>query len=77
MTSTYVYSGLITSVCDQITSGDDCCDIKSGRDVDAWQLGQPTKNVIVRGNTCNGPGNGTYVANLSFSLVCPQASVDK
>jgi polygalacturonase len=39
-----------------ITSGDDCVAIKAGRDADAWQLGQPTRNVIVRNNVCNGPG---------------------
>lgn len=46
-----------------ITSGDDCVAIKSGRDADAWQMGQPTKNVIVRGNTCHGPGNGICIGS--------------
>ena len=46
-----------------ITSGDDCIAIKSGRDADSWQMGQPTQNVVVRGNICNGPGNGICVGS--------------
>ncbi len=46
-----------------ITSGDDCVAIKSGRDADAWQMGQPTQNVVVRDNICNGPGNGICVGS--------------
>ena len=46
-----------------ITSGDDCVVIKSGRDADAWEMGQPTRNVIVRGNTCHGPGNGICIGS--------------
>merc|ERR1712086_181880 len=46
-----------------ITSGDDCIAIKSGRDADAWQVGQPSQNVIVRNNICNGPGNGVCVGS--------------
>ena len=42
---------------------DDCVAIKSGRDADAWQIGQPTRNVIVRNNLCNGPGNGICVGS--------------
>lgn len=46
-----------------ITSGDDCVAIKSGRDADAWQVGQPSRNLIVRNNTCYGPGNGFAVGS--------------
>ena len=41
----------------------DCIAIKSGRDADAWQVGQPSQNVIVRNNICNGPGNGVCVGS--------------
>ena len=41
----------------------DCVAIKSGRDADAWQIGQPTQNVIVRDTVCNGHGNGICVGS--------------
>jgi polygalacturonase len=34
-------------------TSDDCISIKSGRDADAWRVGQPSENVVVRNLHCN------------------------
>jgi polygalacturonase len=34
-------------------TGDDCISIKSGRDADAWRIGQPSENIVVRNIRCN------------------------
>lgn len=45
-------------------TGDDCISIKSGRDADAWRVGQPSENIIIRNNTCRTLGsNGVCVGS--------------
>lgn len=45
-------------------TGDDCISIKSGRDADAWRVGQPSENIIIRNNTCRTNGsNGVCVGS--------------
>jgi len=39
-------------------TGDDCVAIKSGRDNDAWRIGQPTQNVIIRNCVFESGANG-------------------
>lgn len=44
-------------------TGDDGIAIKSGRDNDAWRIGQPTQNVIIRNCTFNSKINGLCIGS--------------
>ncbi len=44
------------------STGDDAIAIKSGRDNDAWRIGQPTENVVIRNCTFWSKINGMYQA---------------
>lgn len=48
--------------CD-FTTGDDGIAIKSGRDNDAWRVGQPTENVVIRNCTFNSKINGFCIGS--------------
>jgi polygalacturonase len=43
-------------------TGDDCVAIKSGRDQDAWRIGRPTENVIIRRCEMHAPAAGSGLA---------------
>ncbi|HEY0968388.1 MAG TPA: glycoside hydrolase family 28 protein [Opitutaceae bacterium] len=43
-------------------TGDDCIAIKSGRDQDAWRIGRPTENVVIRRCELNAPSAGSGLA---------------
>lgn len=43
-------------------TGDDCIAIKSGRDQDAWRIGRPTENVVIRRCELNAPTSGSGLA---------------
>jgi len=43
--------------------GDDAVAIKSGRDQDAWRIGQATENVVIRGCTMNSKANGLCIGS--------------
>ncbi len=45
------------------TTGDDGIAIKSGRDNDAWRIGQPTENVLVRNCTFRSRTNGVCIGS--------------
>ncbi len=55
-------SNVLIENCDFIT-GDDGVAIKSGRDNDAWRVGQPTENVVVRNCTFNSKINGICIGS--------------
>lgn len=44
-------------------SGDDGIAIKAGRDQDAWRIGQPTENVIVRNSIFTSKANGLCIGS--------------
>lgn len=44
-------------------TGDDGVAVKSGRDQDAWRVGQPTENVIVRNCDMNSKANGLVIGS--------------
>jgi len=44
-------------------TGDDGIAIKSGRDNDAWRVGQPTENVVIRNCTFNSKINGVCIGS--------------
>lgn len=44
-------------------TGDDAIAIKSGRDNDAWRIGQPTENVIIRNCTFDSKINGLCIGS--------------
>lgn len=44
-------------------TGDDAIAIKSGRDSDAWRVGQPTENVIIRNCTFDSKINGLCIGS--------------
>ncbi|HEX8429829.1 MAG TPA: glycoside hydrolase family 28 protein [Longimicrobium sp.] len=44
-------------------TGDDGVAVKSGRDADAWRVGQPTENVIVRNCEMNSDANGLVIGS--------------
>ena len=44
-------------------TGDDGIAIKSGRDADAWRVGQPTENVVIRNCTFNSKINGVCIGS--------------
>lgn len=46
-----------------VTSGDDCVSIKSGRDADAWRVGAPCENIIIRNLTCWSDANAVCVGS--------------
>lgn len=48
--------------CD-FSTGDDGIAIKSGRDNDAWRVGQPTENVVIRNCTFNSKINGVCIGS--------------
>lgn len=48
--------------CD-FTTGDDGIAIKSGRDNDAWRVGQPTENVVIRNCRFNSKINGVCIGS--------------
>lgn len=43
-------------------TGDDCIAIKSGRDQDAWRIGRPTENVVIRRCEMHAPTSGSGLA---------------
>lgn len=45
------------------STGDDGIAIKSGRDNDAWRVGQPTENVVIRNCTFNSKINGVCIGS--------------
>lgn len=47
----------------EFNCGDDAVAIKSGRDQDAWRIGQPTENVIIRGCIMNSKANGLCIGS--------------
>jgi polygalacturonase len=47
----------------QFQTGDDAIAIKSGRDNDAWRVGQPTENVIIRNCYFNSKINGLCIGS--------------
>lgn len=44
-------------------TGDDSVAIKSGRDQDAWRVGQATENVVIRGCRMNSKANGLAIGS--------------
>lgn len=67
-------------------NGDDAIVIKSGRDQDAWRVGRPTKNVVIRnchvpealhgiaiGSELSGGAEGIYIHNISMEKIFYQA----
>lgn len=49
-----------------VDTGDDCICLKSGRDEEAWKIGRPCENVIVRRCTTKA-GNGGFVIGSEMS----------
>ncbi len=43
-------------------TGDDCIAIKAGRDQDAWRIGRPTENVVIRRCEMHAPTSGSGLA---------------
>lgn len=43
-------------------TGDDCVALKSGRDQDAWRIGRPTENVVIRRCEMHAPTAGSALA---------------
>lgn len=43
-------------------TGDDCIALKSGRDQDAWRIGRPTENVVIRRCEMHAPTAGSGLA---------------
>ena len=50
-------SSLVLIENNNVTSGDDCISIKSGRDADAWRVGSPSEDIIIRNLTCSTTAN--------------------
>jgi polygalacturonase len=48
--------------CD-FSTGDDAIAIKSGRDNDAWRVGQPTENVVIRNSVFRSKINGVCIGS--------------
>lgn len=55
-------SEVLIEDCD-FTTGDDGIAIKSGRDNDAWRVGQPTENVVIRNCRFNSKINGVCIGS--------------
>ena len=45
------------------STGDDAIAIKSGRDNDAWRIGQPTENVVIRNCSFRSKINGVCIGS--------------
>jgi polygalacturonase len=43
--------------------GDDCISVKAGRDADAWRIGQPSENIVIRNIQCNSSSNAICIGS--------------